>query len=60
LKSAGKQELRDHGAAARQHKAKKKAAVANSLKGLTKKDIVEEAELDYLSSLTGKNLRGPS
>lgn len=56
LKSAGRQELREHRkAVVDKKKAKKKSA--SSLKGLTKRDLVEEAEVEYLSALTGQNLR---
>lgn len=56
LKQSGKAELRDHRVAAGEKKEKRKKAMS-SLKGLTKKDMVEEAEVEYLSSLTGQNLK---
>ena len=59
LKASGKEELREHRKMLGDQKAKKRAGAA-SLKGLTKKDLVEEAEIEYLSSLTGQNLKVPT
>ncbi len=56
LKTAGKVEMREQRKSMAHAKAVKKKA-AGSLKGLTKKDLVEEAEIEYLSGLTGQDLK---
>ncbi len=52
MKGAGKAELALHRAKLKQAKVRN----TSSRKGLTKADIVEESEKEYLSLLTGKDL----